>query len=174
MERRAGEVPLKGGVITVHARPHEIKTVSVKFAAAREYTTGGSCYCAIPSFFCISSERNPWFRDRAAHNIRDCSTIITGKKRTGISRTMPPAAGKTPDIRAFMNQCEELPRLWPFARTRWGKTSLMNTQRTAPCENARKTAVSQGLLPASSRLSCPTARMTGLSSKPPGLSETFP
>ena len=37
-----------------------------------------------------------------------------------------------------MIQCVKLPRLWPFARTRFGNTSLMYTQITAPCENAKK------------------------------------
>jgi len=31
---------------------------------------------------------------------------------------------KSSGVRAFMIQCVELPRLWPFARTRVGKTSL--------------------------------------------------
>ena len=38
-----------------------------------------------------------------------------------------------------MIQCEELPSACPFARTRLGKTSLMYTQITAPCEIAKNT-----------------------------------
>ena len=33
--------------------------------------------------------------------------------------------GNVPEMMAFMIQCEELPRLWPLARTRVGKTSLI-------------------------------------------------
>ena len=44
--------------------------------------------------------------------------------------------GNIPEMSAFMNQCAKLPKLCPLALTRLGKTSLMNTQITAPCENA--------------------------------------
>ncbi|PYV79203.1 MAG: alpha-mannosidase, partial [Acidobacteria bacterium] len=36
IERPTGEVSLKGGVVTVHTKPYEIKTVVVKFAASRQ------------------------------------------------------------------------------------------------------------------------------------------
>jgi len=31
IEQPAGELPLKGGMVTVHTKPYEIKTVSVTF-----------------------------------------------------------------------------------------------------------------------------------------------
>src|SRR2546426_2342990 len=36
--------------------------------------------------------------------------------------------GKIPEMSAFINQCEKLPRLCPLARTRFGKTSLRKTR----------------------------------------------
>jgi len=44
------------------------------------------------------------------------------QKREAAGRVRPQR--KSSEMRAFMIQCVELPRLWPFARTRVGKTSL--------------------------------------------------
>ena len=40
-------------------------------------------------------------------------------------------------IAALAIQCAELPRLWPFERTRFGNTSPMYTQITDPWEMAK-------------------------------------
>ena len=65
------------------------------------------------------------FRDRRSSTTKNCSTIMAEKNTNGA------AAGRCGDhresssaISAVMNQCVKLPRLWPLARTRLGKTSL--------------------------------------------------
>jgi hypothetical protein len=61
------------------------------------------------------------------------NTISNNPKKIGmdIRRTWRQARGVL-EIKAFMIQCIDLPTLWPFARTLFGKTSLMYTHMTAP------------------------------------------
>jgi hypothetical protein len=63
---------------------------------------------------------------------------MSAKKTNGYPPERAAIIGKQREITPFMNQWEKLPRLWPFARTLLGKTSLMYTQMTAPCEKAKK------------------------------------
>src|SRR3989442_7598543 len=61
---------------------------------------------------------------------------MTAKTTNGAAPDLAAIVENTPEIKAFMNQCVKLPRLCPFARTRFGKTSLKYTQITAPWEKA--------------------------------------
>jgi len=62
---------------------------------------------------------------------------MTEKKTKGYPPEDAARSGNIPEMSAFMNQWEKLPKLWPLALTRLGKTSLMKTQMTAPWENAK-------------------------------------
>src|SRR5580704_12714363 len=67
-----------------------------------------------------------------------CTTIMAEKKTNGAAFEDAATIGNPHEISAFMIQCVELPRLCPLARTAVGKTSLMYTQITAPCEKANE------------------------------------
>ena len=58
-----------------------------------------------------------------AQAMKNCKTIISEKNTKGYAPDDAAMSGKVPEINAFMNQCEKLPRLWPLARTLLGKTS---------------------------------------------------
>src|SRR5579871_167939 len=63
---------------------------------------------------------------------------MAAKNTNGAAFECSATTGNTPEITALTIQCVELPKLCPFARTDVGKTSLMYTQITAPCENANE------------------------------------
>src|SRR5208283_4183087 len=77
-----------------------------------------------------------WSRDRRRARRRIVEPSWRRRTRMDKHPSGPPAQERFP-ITAFITQWVELPRLCPFARTRLGKTSLMNTQITAPCETAK-------------------------------------
>src|SRR5882724_3303924 len=89
------------------------------------------------SFFCISSSETPLVSGYTNSTTTNCSTIMAAKNTKGMGFDFAASTGKIPEINAFMIQCVELPRLCPLARTRLGNTSLIYTQITAPCENAK-------------------------------------
>src|SRR5271163_759217 len=91
----------------------------------------------MPSFFCICSSVNPLVSGYTNNTTKNCSTIINEKNTNGYPPDFAASNGNVNEITAFMIQCEKLPRLCPLSRTRFGNTSLMNTQMTAPCENAK-------------------------------------
>ena len=92
---------------------------------------------AIPIFFCRSSEM-PFVSGYSHRTTKNCSAIISEKKTNGDPPEEAAIKVKIPEIKAFMTQCAELPKLWPLALMRFGKTSLMYTQIKAPCEKANE------------------------------------
>src|SRR5258708_17490286 len=93
---------------------------------------------AIPSRCCISSSDTPLVSGYTNKTTKNWSPILREKKTNGYPPEEAARSGKIPEISAFINQCEKLPKLWPLALTRLGNTSLMNTQMTAPWEKAKK------------------------------------
>src|SRR5258708_1471828 len=93
---------------------------------------------AIPNRCCISSSDTPLVSGYTNKTTKNWSPIMREKKTNGYPPEEAARSGKIPEISAFINQCEKLPKLWPLALTRLGNTSLMNTQMTAPWEKAKK------------------------------------
>src|SRR5438309_9570651 len=63
--------------------------------------------------------------------------VMIAKNTNGNGLDHLATAGKPSEISAAQIQWVKLPKLCPLARTRLGNTSLMYTQITAPCENAK-------------------------------------
>ena len=78
----------------------------------------------MPSFFCSSSSDTPLVSGYNDNTTKNCSTIMAEKNTKGTAPEAAAMAGNLLEITALVIQCVALPRLWPYARTRLGKTSL--------------------------------------------------
>src|SRR5579862_1449422 len=91
----------------------------------------------MPSFFCMSSSVIPLVSGYQKSTTKNCTAIIAEKNTNGYPPDFAATAGNPREIIPAISQCEKLPRLCPAARTRFGNTSPMYTQITAPCEKAK-------------------------------------
>ena len=80
---------------------------------------------AIPNFLCNCSSEIPFVSGKTKNTTKNCTTIIAAKNANGSPPEYFARMGNASEIAAFINQCEEDPRLWPFERTRLGNTSAM-------------------------------------------------
>jgi hypothetical protein len=71
----------------------------------------------------MASNELPFVSGYTINTTKNCKSIIAAKKTKGAACDLAAINGNAPAIRAFMIQCEEDPTLWPFDRTRDGKTS---------------------------------------------------
>jgi hypothetical protein len=91
-----------------------------------------------------------------------CRTIIAEKNTKGYPPDLTAINANTDEIIPFMSQREKLPRLWPLAHTRFGNTSPIYTQMTAPCENRFAARTNARICPLvkSLRVYCATRALT--------------
>ena len=72
----------------------------------------------------MRSRVTPAVSGYSSKTTKNWTTIITAKNANGAAPEDAATTGNMPEIIAFMIQWVKLPRLWPCARTRFGKTSL--------------------------------------------------
>jgi len=88
LEHPSGDLAVVNSTVTIHTKPYEIKTLSVKI---RESAAVANCartpvkdaHHAIPSFFCICSSETALVSGYTNSTTKNCSTIITEKKMNG-------------------------------------------------------------------------------------------